>query len=367
MKKSYVIIIISLFVLENIDTKCTIVKLSARCDSFNIPEDVIQSVNYLEIRHGVREIFFPQYLFRYSNFNKLSISKCDIKRIRSDTFVDLSVSYISLLENGIERLYAGAFKNLSRLEKLSLAYNKIEVIPVEVLSGLPMQSLTLSNNLIKTIEDGALKNLPNLKRLHLDSNVLGNIVIHKILDHPETLEILWLHNNSLKILTNHMLNGLTNLKVLNLAFNQIQTIENDSFGQTPNLDTLVFTHNRIKEIDGAVFPRRGLNYLTKLYMDHNELMFLSSNFFLRLNGLKKITLVGNPWICQCLDIVTRILYDNQIREECQFEYNSGGKPVCISDESQNICSYKYNNELSSQYLQARDLVKSNTKRKYCIL
>lgn len=367
MKISYVIIIIYLYVFENVDTKCNIVKSSAKCDSFDVSENVTQSVNFLEIRKGVREIFFPQYLFRHSNLSKLSISHCDIKRIRSDTFVDLTVSYISLVNNNIEIIYAGAFKNLPKLEKLTIAHNRIEIIPVEVFSRLPLSSLTLSYNLITTIEDGALKELSNLKRLHLDNNKLQNIVMHKILDHPETLEILWLHNNSLKILTNHMLNGLTNLKVLNLAFNQIQTIEEESFGQTPNLDTLVFSHNRITKIDGAVFPRRGLMYLTKLYMDHNELMFLSSNFFLRMVDLKKITLVGNPWLCQCLVTVTRILYDNHISEECQFEYNTGSKPVCISDSSQISCSFKYNNELSSQYLQARDMVKSNNKKKYCIL
>lgn len=367
MKTSYIVSVICLFVIRKAHAKCHIVKSVATCESIDIPEQVYRSVDVLEIENGVKETFLPKYLFRYSKLDKLSISNCNITKISADTFVDLSCSYISLVNNSIEVIFPGAFRNLTRLDKLLIGRNKLKTIESEVFINLPISVLTLSRNSIETIEDTALKGLPNLKKLHLDNNQLDNVFVHKIIDYPSRLEILWLHNNSIKLLTNYMLKELRNLKLLNVGFNKIDTIEDATFGQTPQLDTLVLTHNLIKEMNGDVFPQKGLNFLKKLYLDHNELMFLTSRFFLRLNVLKRITLVGNPWLCPCLDDISRILYDNQIMERCQNEYNSGGKPVCISDPSQSSCTYKYNDELCNKYIQARNSDTTLRRNSYCIL
>ncbi|KAG5872997.1 hypothetical protein JTB14_024155 [Gonioctena quinquepunctata] len=200
------------------------------------------------------------------------------------------------------------------------------------------------------MEDSALENLPLLSKLKLDHNNIETIYIHKILSHPEQLEILWLHNNSLTLVTSFMLQRLAKLKLLNLGFNKISLIEPNAFEQTPELQTLVLTHNKLKEVDGNIFPRKGLDYLEKLYLDNNELMFLSSSFFFRLNSLKHITLVENPWDCACQEVINRILTENRITEECQKWSMDGQRPRCVSEEATNkVCSYKYNQNLSEIY------------------
>lgn len=367
MRASRIITIIYLFMFKNTDAKCHIVKEVATCDFLNVSSAVYQSVDRLVISDVVEELFLPQYMFRASTFNQLSITRCHINSIRTDTFVDLKVSFLSLTEDEIESVEPGAYKNLTKLEKLIMRHNKLKVIQRGVFTKLPLIVLSLSDNLITTIEDSTFEQLPNLKKLHLDSNKIESIFVHKIIDYPARLEILWLHKNNLRLASNYMLKGLTNLTTLNLGFNQIQTVEEGAFEQTPKLQTLVLTNNQLKEIDGGVFPRTGLKYLERLYLDNNELMFLSSNFFFRLNNLKYVTLVGNPWLCPCLEIISRILYDNRIREKCQFEYSNGSKPVCISESSGSGCSYKYNSALSVRYLQVRNSYISVGRTPLCFL
>lgn len=354
--------IIVVFPFNRVFGKCQVLKSIATCDSVNVPPEVYQGVNFLQIKNDVSQSFLSKYVFRYSNFDKLSIYNCSLKTIRTNTFVDLNISYLALMENNIEILETGAFKNLTKLDKLLLRHNKIKIIQKSVLTNLPVSVLSLSFNLISSIEDSALENLPSLKKLHLDSNRLDNIFVHKVIDDPSSLETLWLHNNSLRLVTNYMLKGLKNLQILNLGFNNIETIEDGTFQQTPKLQTLVLTNNRIKDIDGGVFPRQGLTDLKILYLDNNELMFLSTSFFFRLNGLEKITLVGNPWLCPCLNIITRILYDNKIKEKCQYEYNTGGKPVCVTEPSMISCTYKYDSGLKNRYFYVKNLDSSVSKR-----
>lgn len=272
-----------------------------------------------------------------------------INKIYSSTFKDLPVKYLNLGHNGINSIFPGAFSNLPRLERLRFNENNLEEIRSGVFSNLEVRELTLSKNKIRSIENNALENLPNLNKLRLDGNRLQSIFIHRIVTYPERLELVWLHNNSLTAVTNYMLQKLTNLKILNLGFNKIALVEPNTFEQTPNLNYLVLSHNDLKEIDGSIFPPLGMAFLEKIYMDNNKLMFLSSSFFVRLNSLRKITLVGNPWLCPCLTEVERMLTQNNIQNMCNEDYTSGRRPICVNEVDDVQCRYVYKDELSEKY------------------
>lgn len=146
-----------------------------------------------------------------------------------------------------------------------------------------------------------------------------------------------------------------NLENLDVASNEIVTVEEGAFEETPYIETLILSRNKFKQLNGNIFPREGLRYLRFLYLDNNELMFLPSNFFVKLIILERVTLVGNPWFCLCLDDISRILRKNKIKEECKLE--DSGKVLCINDSFENLCSYKYNSDLSNSYLQNMKNVK----------
>ncbi|KAJ8927331.1 hypothetical protein NQ314_020217 [Rhamnusium bicolor] len=314
------------------------------------PLEDISSVTEIEIRNN-SELHLSASAFKSTvNLERVVIEFNNINNIFSDTFKDLPLKYVSIQYNNIKTIFPRAFSDLPDITKLILTGNNLKEIPRRVFSNLPIQELKLSKNNISTIEDMALENLPNLKNLKLDHNKLVSIFVHRILSYPTQLEILWLHNNSLTMVTNYMLQKLANLTVLNLGFNSISVIEPNSFVQTPKLGTLVLTHNQLKEIDGSIFPRTGLVYLKKLYLDNNKLMFLSSNFLFPLNGLRRITLVGNPWYCSCLNDVQILLAENKILEKCAEDYNNGKRPVCVSEiVADNVCRHTYNEALSEKY------------------
>ncbi|KAJ8973840.1 hypothetical protein NQ317_017997 [Molorchus minor] len=252
--------------------------------------------------------------------------------------------------NTIQKIYPEAFTNLTHLRKLSINGNNLITISKDIFTNLPVQDLTLSGNKISSIETMAMKNLPNLTKLKLHGNSLTDLFVHTILSYPETLEILWLQNNSFTAVTNYMLYRLSNLRVLNVGFNSISFIEANSFNNTPILETLVLTHNVIKELDGSIYKALGMDYLKKLYLDNNRLMFLPSSFFFRLNNLERITLVGNPWFCGCLDVIHRFLFENHILEKCAGDYRNGTRAICVSDTVEDMtCKYVYNNDLSEYY------------------
>ncbi|XP_023029070.2 uncharacterized protein [Leptinotarsa decemlineata] len=365
--------------LNFVTASCYMKEVShAKCDSnaelsdrwFSKSFDNFQDIKKLSIRNNNSELLVLVSPFkRFIHLEKLDIGECRIQRLYRYTFKDLPLKKLFIERCGLEEIYEGAFRNLSSLQELSLRKNRLKTVSNGVLKNLPkLAHLTLSGNELSSIENSALENLPELNVLHLDNNKIGAIFIHRIVSYPERLKILWLQNNSLTFVSNYMLEKLTELELLNLGFNKISAIEANSFEHTPKLRTLVLTHNKLKEVDGTIFPKSGMNNLEKLYLDNNELMFLSSSFFFRLNSLKKITLVGNPWDCACLEVINRILDENNVEEKCQDLYVSNHRAVCvIKDATNRVCNYKYDKELSDTYLDQKKKLAPHVPLGRCLL
>lgn len=313
---------------------------------------------------GCETIAIDCNVSEYNAYSEITIQKCEMKVIRENTFVNRSISYLILKEDGIETIQPGAFKNLTKLRILKLDYNNLKLIQAGTFTKLPITLLSLSDNSIDTIEDLALSDLPNLKHLFLENNKIENITISKIMDDPSGLVTLRLTNNSLTALTIDMLKGLTNVKHLRINSNKISTIEQGTFEQTPKLNKLNLSNNKIKEVDGSIFPRRGLPSLRNIYLNNNELMYLPADFFLRLDNLDDISLVGNPWLCPCLDVISRILHDKSIEDSCLLAFKNARGPACIIEPSEPNCSYKYNNQLSARYFENMKSV-MNSSYKLC--
>jgi insulin-like growth factor-binding protein complex acid labile subunit len=281
---------------------------------------------------------FPdlKFLTFYSN---------ELHNIPSGVFQDLNVTYLSFNECGVKTLAPGAFVNLPQMERLRIENNTLTTITKNVFNNLTVHTLSLSRNQISSVETRAFGNMSQLKRLYLDHNELSEFNVQEYLSSGTTLERLWLHRNNLTQITAYMLEGLSNLKVLNVGFNSISSVEPKALAETPKLTTLVLTHNLLAVMDGGVLPAAGLPDLKVLYLDHNRLTYLSSNFLFRLNALRSMSIGGNPWQCACLDLVLRWLGDNNVELKCDQEYFSGKRPVCLvpsTRSSNNVCVYSYN-------------------------
>ncbi|XP_018561165.1 leucine-rich repeat-containing protein 15-like [Anoplophora glabripennis] len=354
---SLFVTLIILSCVKNCKGLCKNVENEVNCESVSeisrelisqIPN--IKEVTRLHVKFNTELEIYPRSFESASKLQYLVINHNKINKISSDTFQDIPLKYLHLGYNNINAIYPAAFFNLSFLQELRFENNNLKEIPIGVFTNLPIKELALSKNKIHTIENSALENLPNLKKLLLDGNNLQSIYLQELLTHPKSLEILWLHNNSLTAVTNYMLRGLKNLRILNLAMNSITFVESNSFKQTPKLSYLILSHNHLRQINGNVFPKGETSSLQNLYIDNNRLMFLPFNFFVRLGKLKNIVMVGNPWYCSCLTIVQMLLAENSITEKCNEEYSNGKKPVCVSGSvGQDYCVHFYNDDLSEKY------------------
>ncbi|XP_063907246.1 leucine-rich repeat-containing protein 15-like [Zophobas morio] len=309
-----------------------------------VPVESASKIEDLSVTKAVNKI--PDDAFRnFHNLKTLSLVANPIERIGARVFRDLRVKVLGVTQCGVKNIEEGAFSTLTQLEKLRLSGNNLTEIKKNVFNNLTVDTLVVSKNQVATIEKFAFAGLPNLGRLYLDNNYLTEFNVQDYVSDVGKLERLWLHGNNLTQITNYMLEGLLGLKVLNLGFNFISVIEPRSFGGTPNLNTLVLSNNVLKTVDGGVLPMGGLTQLGVLYLDHNRLMYLSSNFLFRLNGLKSMSLGGNPWRCPCLDLLLRWLNDNEVKLSCDKNYFSGNRPVCVDPSASKGCVYSYDDKL----------------------
>ncbi|XP_074025539.1 uncharacterized protein [Leptinotarsa decemlineata] len=356
------LIVIELSVLVNFSrTSCITKNRIAYCSSvtklsdnyFNESIKDYQDLIELHIANNHSKLSIGTSTFKNAvNLKVVYIEQSRIQRLLEGTFEGLELEMIIIDYNGIEKIDPGSFHNLRLLEILSLVGNRLKTIPKGVFKDLPRLSfLDLSMNEISLIDDLALENLPKLDNLRLDSNKLETFSVHKSVSYPGQLESLSLYNNSLSSVTEYMLQNLSRLKYLNFHMNKISVIEARAFEQTTQLKDLRLSYNNLREVDGTIFPRRGLHNLKRLDLDNNELMFLSSNFLFRLPFLEIISLHENPWKCACLSAIRTILVENGIKEKCEKIYSTGKIPSCVTKDFTNkMCSHNYDTELRNVFM-----------------
>ncbi|XP_078614280.1 uncharacterized protein LOC144883558 [Branchiostoma floridae x Branchiostoma japonicum] len=156
---------------------------------------------------------------------------------------------LDLARNQITKIQPGVFSNLTQLIDLTLSFNQITMIQPTAFSSLPqLQALDLSSNQITLIKPGTFINLLRLGRLILNSNNITMIQEGTFVNLP-LIQILYLYNN------------------------HISMIQAGAFANLPQLQLLDLRNNMMSAISPLAF---GL-FSSKL----------------------AITLIGNPWQCDC--------------------------------------------------------------------
>lgn len=218
----------------------------------------------------------------------------------------------------------GIFKNIPKLKEARIHDNKIPYLRSKTFENPTIVVLGLRDNNIQYIEPEAFDNLPSLTGLLL-------------------------HGNRLTTVSRDLFTGAPNLEALLLHLNVIETIEDKSFVDLKNLASIDLSNNRLDDIQANLFPAE--NKLYWFFIQNNFLTFLTPELLNKLTRLKKISMAGNPWQCQCLKNMQKHFIEKNVDSICDQEIRRGDRPNCVSPEGFSTCTYdsKYKPELIKYY------------------
>ncbi|CAG9764908.1 unnamed protein product [Ceutorhynchus assimilis] len=239
-------------------------------------------------------------------YDHLEFTDQNIPVLKENSISDLEdLDEITIASCKLKEIEPGAFKNVGLLRQLSLKDNELEEIRNGVFNNLGLVALDLSNNRIKHIEADALSYLPRLLNINLADNLIKSWDKRWFYKCP-LLTRISMQNNSIEKLAAE---GFSNLN------------GNKKFGSVKLTMNLIFSYNKIREIDDNAFT--GLGAINNLWLDNNQLtefpdtllehvevqdLRLEHNNITCLNGdlnqiIKAETshMDGNPFDCNCLE------------------------------------------------------------------
>lgn len=203
-------------------------------------------------------VFDDFWLKKFSNLRKISVRNLEIKEVSEAAFIECgNLEEVAMTSCGLLSLPVGLFRNCLKLKYLKLDKNKIEEI------------------------SGIFKGLESLEVLNMDGNELKVVNIEDLVQLTGIKELI-LSNNKI---TSFKAENLVNLQQLDLSRNFLVEIE---FGIFPKLDILKLQRNQLKIL-------RFLNPLTLTSLDLSE-SHLKNLSLKNVKYLKNLNLNGNSGI-----------------------------------------------------------------------
>ncbi|CRL06507.1 CLUMA_CG019640, isoform A [Clunio marinus] len=285
--------------------------------------------------------------YGWDNLKVLSIKGCEMHEIYWEMFDGLSnLEHLALENNGIKEVPAFSFYGTPNIKTLSLANNEIFDLTYRSLAGLlELQLLDISDNNIGKLSEQTFPPFPKLQIVDLRHNPIKNLfpAIFGVMNKTEVLYLgsenvplelnarkpfeyltslvyLEIPNLSVPQMDQNTFASLDNLQILKIRSGNIPFIEFDTFSKmlklkelhirhckieeismdtffgAKNLEIVDLSHNLIKEVPPGLFDDQ--HDLTEILLVDNQLKTLPSDIF-RLNSLKMIHLLDNPWECNC--------------------------------------------------------------------
>jgi len=133
-----------------------------------------------------------------------------------------------------------------------------------------------------------------LQYIFLQNNHLTVIRDH-VFVHCKYLKSLDLSRNRIKTINKNAFNSLANLEQLNLSGNKIRKIEHDVFQPLINMEYIWLSHNQLQEISSNLFTEQNQK-LISIYLNNNKLTSISPYAFEKLDNLRFLFLKSNKCV-----------------------------------------------------------------------
>lgn len=294
-------------------------KINASRNKFNFfPAAIIQSLQFLELidlsRNQLKAVDELDFA-RLPRLRQLFLSMNNIEGLSEMAFHNSSqLQHLDLSYNKLERIGERTFEGLSRIEWLNLDHNQLSELPETLFDRSRLQMLEnviLSNNNFEVaplkalqrqyffvnfvdLSHNKLREIPNddstminVKKLDLSYNPLSEEAIKNLLSEPKTIRELNLAGTNLTTITSL---ETPFLQSLNLSNNRISTINEAIFDRASLLETLDLSNNQIKNFKtlSMVWPK--LPLLQSLNLSNNPFETIVQGDFDNLEMLKSLSI-----------------------------------------------------------------------------
>lgn len=161
-----------------------------------------------------------------------------------------------------------------------------------------IQILDLSGNSISRLEADAFKSagLMNLQRIFVKSCGLREIHRDAFRDLIILVEVD-LSENEIRTLDSDIFHGNERLRHVCFNGNPLRRLEADQFPMLPNLRIVQLQECELEFVHENAF--RNVPKLETINLNLNRLQNLTEKSFKHISSLKSLSLVGNPWRCDC--------------------------------------------------------------------
>jgi Leucine-rich repeat (LRR) protein len=203
---------------------------------------------------------------------------------------------LNLEQNNIRKIEAETYKGVPRLKSLKLGNNNIRKIHPQAMTDLSyLETLTLNNNKIRKLNNGVFSNLKKLYSIDLSRNKIRLIGEDMFLG-LDKLEDLLISGNKLNSVHKLAFRALPNLNSLDLKENRLVSFNFSTVTNMPQLTIMDLSKNHLFWVD---IPSTAYLRLKDLLLSDNSLQSLSSNIDNIMGRSSIISLMNNPWTCDC--------------------------------------------------------------------
>lgn len=224
-------------------------------------------------------------ILKYNNF----------KEVGSASFqFHPELEQVDISHNQLSGIQDKTFDAQKKLLTLRINNNKLNGSDLNEQTFFGLESLVLLNlrsNEIKLLPGGVFEHLPNLKELDLGDNGLESIDVNAF-SGLASLQTLKIDHNHLARIPQEPLSLLAHSSFLDISFNMIRGLDDNSFSFLPNLKDLDLSGNQLS-LDLSRFAFQGLEALTSLRLNKANLSSVPTEELFPLARLQQLYLNEN--------------------------------------------------------------------------
>ncbi|EDW53445.1 GM12844 [Drosophila sechellia] len=281
--------------LEHIDLSHNQLKTIEELDFARLPR-----LRVLLVANNQLDMVSEMAFHNSTQLQILDLANNNLDRIGERTFEGLvRLEQLNLEGNRLSELSDGVFERtkLQMLENINLAHNRFEYAPLNALQRqfFFVSSVDLSHNKIKELP-GDDSIMVNIKRIDLSFNPLSSKAVHNVLNEPKTVRELSLAGTGIE---NLELLETPFLQFLNLSHNKLKNVKPEVFQRVTLLETLDLSSNQLESLEDLSMAWPQLQVLQSLDVSNNSFEIVSQSNFGKLEMLRSLRLSHLP---QCTRI-----------------------------------------------------------------